>query len=241
MVAAMPKRAANSASPPSSPQWRPVGTNAVLDAGAAKGRAEVGQRLRNAEEHQADTHTSSKQHGKPAGVAVIRCGFGPAEAYPAKWGENQHQTDNHENVGCTDEKPVQIGSQPATKAAEQRFHLALKNQGKQYERDHGKTGDRKDAVVDIQAERAYVDNDVILTDLVVGIDRIHITIGDHGVFIGRHLVCLPQVRFETFTFLVCWIGLYFRKSQPAGCRRLCDALSHKGWTTYVPLAGILPH
>ena len=46
---------------------------------------------------------------------------------------------------------------------------------------HGEAGDREYAVVDVEAERPHVNDDVVLANLVVGVDRIDLAIGGHRV------------------------------------------------------------
>ncbi len=59
----------------------------------------------------------------------------------------------------------------------------------QRERDkqnHSQTGYRKYPVVNVETERTDVNYNVVLPDLVVGINRIHLTIGNHRIVVISH-------------------------------------------------------
>ena len=125
-------------------------------------------RLGNPEEHQADAHARREKHREPAEIAVIRSRCLAAEPDLAHWRHHEKQAEKHKNIGGTKEKPVECRGQERAQPTEEFCGRPLQHQRDEDKTDDGDTRDRKDRVMDIEAEWC----DVVLSDFIVGLDRV---------------------------------------------------------------------
>ena len=175
-------------------------------------------RLQHPEEHQADAHAGGEQHREPADVAVL--GFRLLSAQPdlAERRDDQHHADDDEDVAGGQEEPVEAGRQGAADVVEDRADLVLEGQRQHHESDDHQTGDQEYRIVDVQSEGTQVGLDVVLADLVVGLDDLAGALrrGDVGGFVRCRSACLAHL--GTPVLVLSWCAPAF--SLWAGAGRL---------------------
>ena len=94
----------------------------------------------------------------------------------AQRGDDQKQAQQNKHIRRRQEKPVKRRCQPAPHVIEHRPHTVLKRQCQKDERHNRQTRYQKDGIVHIKPERPDLCGEVILSDLIIGLDRIGGTI-----------------------------------------------------------------
>jgi hypothetical protein len=138
----------------------------------APGGAEIVNRLQHAKEHQANAHARGEQHREPAQVAVIRRRIEPANPHLAQGRDEDAKADDDKDVRGRQEEPVEGRGQKSAHSAKGRSDRVLEHQRQDDESHNHQPGNGKDGVVDIQPERADLWGNVVLTDLVIGLDHL---------------------------------------------------------------------
>ena len=136
------------------------------------GDGHVIDRLEHAEEHEADAHARGEQHGEPAEIAVVRRRVLAAEAHRAPGADDEQQAEDDEDVGGAEEEPVEGLGQERPQPAENLRRLHRQRQREEDEGDDGKAGDHENRIVDVEPERPDRTFDIVLTDLVLGLDGV---------------------------------------------------------------------
>ena len=103
----------------------------------------VGDWLGNGPEHETDTHTCCKEHGKPRHRRKFWLGVHPADADFANGHEYKSKGDNDKNVGTDQEKPVKLCDGPPFGAVEELLRLSRENQRPDYKRNNDYCCNRK--------------------------------------------------------------------------------------------------
>ena len=142
------------------------------------GNRHVINRLQDAEEHQANAHPGGEQHGEPAGVGEIGGRFLSAQSDLAPGADDQEQAEEHEDIGRAQEEPVEGGRQPRSKPAEKRTRLFGQRQGVKNEGYDGQPRNHEHGVVDVKTEGAELALDIVLSDLVIGVDQFRLSLRD---------------------------------------------------------------
>ncbi len=70
------------------------------------------------EKHQANADAGGEQHCQPRRVIVMRPCAASAETHRAEFGKCDRDTDDHEQIGGNDEKPVELRRNPNSHRAE---------------------------------------------------------------------------------------------------------------------------
>ena len=126
---------------------------------------EVLDRLRHAEEHQADADPGREQHGEPRPGGVVRPGVRTAQADAAEGRRQQQQAEEDEDVARGHEHPVERRGEPSVQCVEGAPGGVPEHEHPGDEGDDGEAGDDEDRVVNVEAEEP----DVVLAELVVGL------------------------------------------------------------------------
>ena len=126
--------------------------------------AHMENRLQNAEEHQADAHPGSKQHGEPSAKTEVRGGVRATDLDAAPGRCHQQQAEQHEQVGSGDEKAVKGAGQHGAQPAKRGGRLGGKGQGHKHEHHDAARRNHKDGIVDVKAIAVDSARDVVLAD-----------------------------------------------------------------------------
>ncbi len=162
-------------------QGRPVGAHAVFQRDPAECGGIMRDRLAYAVEHEADAHSGRKKHGEPASIAVIGRGVPAADPHLAQGRDDQAQADQHEDIARQQEEPVEGRGEEIPHAGKDRTDGVLEGHGDDDESHHRQARHGKDWVVDVQTQKL----DVVLTDLVIGLDQVCRPLGGgYGVAVG---------------------------------------------------------
>src|SRR6056297_194930 len=130
-----------------------------------------------AEEQKADAHAGGEQHREPADIAVIRRRLRTTKPDAAIWRHDQQQAEDHEDIGRPQKEPVKSLGHCREQPTEHVACLIGQCERVEYEQHHRETRDEEDRVMDIKAERTDPRYDIVLTDLVIGLDEIHVPLG----------------------------------------------------------------
>ena len=152
----------------------------------------MADRFRHAIEHQPDAHSGGEQHREPAGIGIVRRGVLTAQTDFTQRRHDQVKTQKDEDIGGPDEEPRQVAGQGVPQRTEPRLRFVLKRQGQDHKGHDRQPRDQKDGVVDIEPERPDGAFDIVLTDLVFGLDHIRSTLRLRKV-VGRcHIIPLIE-------------------------------------------------
>ncbi len=123
-------------------------------------------------EHQADTHAGGEEHRKPACVTVVGRGIRTAQSHLADGQNDQQQCEDHDDVGAQYEEPVESLGREVEHRREHGRSLFWQRQRIEDKGHDDAAGNQKHGIVDVQSERSETRFDIVLTDLVVGLDDI---------------------------------------------------------------------
>ncbi len=135
-------------------------------------RLEMRDRLGDAVEHQPDAHAGREQHREPASIGIIGRRLLPADADAAQRGDDQEKAQEHEDVAGEQEEPVERRGDRLPQPTEELLRRARQRHRQEDERKHCKARYDEDGIVDVETEWPDRRLDVVLTDLVRGIDQI---------------------------------------------------------------------
>jgi hypothetical protein len=149
----------------------------------------MAQRFRNAIEHEADAHASGKQHREPGHIAVVGQRIRPTKSDATERRHDQTQADQHEEIACQQEEPVEMSREEIAQPGEGRLERGLEGERQECEQDDGNGGDAKDHIVDIEFEdKTSAKADIVLSDLIGRLDDLGVPFGcRYGIVFGNEV------------------------------------------------------
>src|SRR5690606_9911505 len=141
-------------------------------------------------------------------VIIIGCRVRTAEPHLSKRKHDQGNAQHHEDITGDDKEPVEMSCQKIPGGFEKGAESGLENQRENGERDKGQCQYAEDRIVNVELEnKAFSIIDVVLADLVIGLDDLGCTlrlrericrifrVGNRWCFVGQYSVLSP-IRFE---------------------------------------------